>query len=156
MGHDKTNSIKLRLFLLYKRSYLRFFSHSAANKQTVFVSGMQRSGTNMLMKVLDNSLQTSVYHETDVRAFDNFEMLDVKVIRRLLESCKALLFIIKTLCELQKISQVMNEFKPAKTVWIVRNCDDVSNSMLASFKKILLAVSLELFNRKRMNGLLRV
>ncbi len=135
MKYDKTNSIKLRLFLLYKRNYLSLFSPSAANKQTVFVSGMQRSGTNMLMKVLDYSLRAYVYHETDVRAFDNFEMRNVKVIRRLLESSKAPFFIIKTLCELQNISQLTNEFQPAKTIWIVRNYDDVSNSMLASFKK---------------------
>ena len=135
MKHDKTNSIKLRLFLLFKRIYLSLFKLSDLEKQTVLVSGMQRSGTNMLMKVLDYSLQTDVYHETDVRAFDNFEMRNIKVIRRLLDSCKAPLFIIKSLCELQNISQLMNEFQPAKTIWIVRNYDDVSNSVLASFKK---------------------
>ena len=35
--------------------------------QHVFVAGMQRSGTNLLMEVLDASADTQVFHETDPR-----------------------------------------------------------------------------------------
>ena len=38
-------------------------------QQHVFVAGMQRSGTNLLMDVLDASHATQVFHETDPRAF---------------------------------------------------------------------------------------
>ena len=49
----------------------------------VFVAGMQRSGTNMVMDVLERSLGTDVYHENDPRAFERYEMRDPAVIRQL-------------------------------------------------------------------------
>lgn len=43
----------------------------------VFVAGMHRSGTNMLMEVLDWNGLTDVYHEADLRAFTpGYEMRD--------------------------------------------------------------------------------
>ena len=138
MKHDKTKSVKLLLFLGFKKlcSWVR---KSAPDKQTVFISGMQRSGTNMLMKILDYNLNTDVYHETDYRAFDNYKMRDRVVIRQLLARSSASTFIIKSLFELQDIKQLMTDFSPAKTVWIVRSYDDVTNSMLASFRENIIA-----------------
>ena len=50
---------------------------------TLLVAGVQRSGTNMVMDVLERSLETDVYHERDPRAFDNYEMRPLEVIRGL-------------------------------------------------------------------------
>lgn len=102
--------------------------------RTVFVAGVQRSGTNMLMDVLERSYETDVYHERDTRAFDNYQMRPQAVIRQLYEECRTSHFIIKTLCELNRLNDLMRDFAPAKTIWIVRNYEDVVNSMLVSFK----------------------
>ena len=102
----------------------------------VFVAGAQRSGTNMMMDVLERSLQTDIYHETDTRAFDNYLMRDVCVIRALVEESKAPIFVIKALCELDRLTELMTSFEPAKTVWIVRDFNDVVNSALISFKSL--------------------
>ena len=99
-----------------------------------FVAGVQRSGTNMMMDVLEKSYETDVYHERDERAFNNYKMRDVAAVKQLLDRSKAPCFIIKSLCELQGLSQLMKEFSPAKVIWVSRHYDDVSNSMLVSFK----------------------
>jgi hypothetical protein len=99
----------------------------------VFVAGMQRSGTNMLMDVLERSLETDVYHESDPRAFDNYLMRDEAVIRALAKRSPAPVFVVKALCELQRLQRLMNEFRPAKALWVLRRYDDVVNSMLRSF-----------------------
>lgn len=138
MKHDKTNSVKLRFFLMFKKIRL-WVIKPALDKQTVFISGMQRSGTNMLMKILDYNLNTDVYHETDNRAFDHYEMRNRAIIKKLLTRSSAPTFIIKSLFELQDIAQLMTDFSPAKTVWIVRSYDDVSNSILASFRENIIA-----------------
>lgn len=101
--------------------------------RTILVAGCQRSGTNMLMDILDLSLSTDVFHERDDRAFDCYQMRDLLVIKGLQEKSKAPVFVLKTLCELELLPQLAQELSPAKTVWIYRDFRDVVNSMLKSF-----------------------
>ena len=103
----------------------------------VFVAGMQRSGTNLLMDVLDASADTQVFHETDARAFERYEMRDPAVIRQLARQCPAPLFVIKALCELDRIKPLMADFSPAKTLWMVRDWRDSVNSAIKSFSNFV-------------------
>jgi hypothetical protein len=99
----------------------------------VFVAGMQRSGTNLLMDVLDASADTQVFHETDPRAFERYEMRDLAVIRALAQHCPAPVFVIKALCELDRIKPLMEAFVPAQTLWVVRDWRDSVHSAVKSF-----------------------
>jgi hypothetical protein len=101
--------------------------------QHVFVAGMQRSGTNLLMDVLDASAETRVFHETDPRAFERYEMRAPAVIRQLVEESRAPVFVIKALCELDYIPSLMETFSPARTLWVVRDWRDSVNSAIRSF-----------------------
>ncbi len=102
-------------------------------RQHVFVAGMQRSGTNMLMEILEWSAHTDVYHETDPRAFEHYEMRPRAVIHTLAEKSSSSFFIIKSLCELDQLAELMDEFPPARTLWIVRAFDDSVSSAIRSF-----------------------
>jgi hypothetical protein len=99
----------------------------------VFVAGVQRSGTNLLMDVLDASAATRVFHETDPRAFEAYEMRDLPVIQELVQQCRAPVFVIKALCELDRIRMLMDTFTPAKTLWVVRDWRDSVQSAIRSF-----------------------
>lgn len=105
----------------------------SSRQQHVFVAGMQRSGTNMVMEVLDRSFHTDVFHETDSRAFEHYEMRPDAVIRSLAAKSGAPFFVIKALCELDRVKALMEAFPPAKTIWIVRDFNDSVNSAVASF-----------------------
>lgn len=87
-----------------------------------------------MMDVLERSFETDVYHERDPRAFDNYAMRPLPVIRELYRASSSARFVIKALCELQELASLMAEFQPARTVWIVRRYPDVVNSMLVSFR----------------------
>ena len=100
------------------------------HKYTVFVAGVQRSGTNMVMDVLERSYATNVYHESDERAYDHYEMRQRETLRSLARGSKAAVVVFKALCELQELRCLLNEFTPARGVWIVRNYEDVVNSHL--------------------------
>lgn len=102
-------------------------------RQHVFVAGMQRSGTNLLMDVLDASRMTQVFHETDPRAFYNYEMRERAHIRQLAAACPAPVFVIKALCELDQLPSLMQDLNPAQTLWIVRDWRDSVNSAIRSF-----------------------
>jgi len=87
----------------------------------VFVDGLQRSGTHLLMDVLDASAAPRVFHETDPRAFERYEMRDPAVIRQLALASPAPAFVIKAPCELDRIPGLMTMFAPARTLWRVRD-----------------------------------
>jgi hypothetical protein len=121
-----------RVFPKIKNIYYRL--NKPNERSVAFVAGVQRSGTNMTMDVLERSWETDVYHERDERAFENYQMRDPAVIQELYAKSVCPLFVIKSLCELQDLTRLMELFSPARTVWVTRNYDDVVNSMLISFK----------------------
>lgn len=122
------------ILLLSKKHLWQSLSRNDSNaQQRIFVAGMQRSGTNMLMDVLEQSYETAVFHERDSRAFDNYQMREIPVLKTLTNRTSAPAVVIKSLCELDKLSELMQAFTPAKTIWIVRDYNDVVNSMLRSF-----------------------
>src|SRR3712207_6536369 len=53
------------------------------NAVPVYVVGIQRSGTTMLMHALDESPAVDLYHEWNTAAFENFVLRDDAVIRDL-------------------------------------------------------------------------
>lgn len=112
----------------------RALLHPRMPHSVIFVGGVQRSGTNMLMSVLERSFETAVFHETDPRAYDDFVMLPAPVVHRLVAASSAPCVVLKALCELQQLTYLLDEFAPAKALWIVRNYDDMVNSHLRSWK----------------------
>jgi len=124
-------------FLIRKRSrqrVLRVTGNHESKPLVALVAGVQRSGTNMIMDILERSFETEVYHEYDPRAFDNYGMRPPDVIRSLYDSSYAKCVVIKSLCELQHLRALIGEFAPARVIWVVRKYPDVVNSMLASFR----------------------
>ncbi|MBW8364339.1 MAG: sulfotransferase [Rhizobium sp.] len=133
-GHDaRSVSMRIRHALWRHAKAWRQRLRPRPVAQHVFVAGMQRSGTNLLMDVLDASAATQVFHEIDPRAFERYEMRDPAVIRQLALASPAPVFVIKALCELDQLPHLMATFRPAKTLWVVRDWRDSVNSAIRSF-----------------------
>ncbi|ADE15266.1 conserved hypothetical protein [Nitrosococcus halophilus Nc 4] len=124
--------MEYRAFLLKKQAYQTLFLSLPRKdaKRLIFVAGVQRSGTNMLMDVLERSFETKVYHERDPRAFDCYEMRPPRIIHKLVKVSSAPHVVLKALCELQDLRRLMDEFAPSKGIWLVRHYEDVVNSHL--------------------------
>ena len=104
-----------------------------AERLVIFVAGQQRSGTNMLMDVLERHWRTDVYHETDPRAFDQFQMRDLATIKTLVARANASHVVVKALCESQRLRDLLDAFPRARALWLVRDHHDVSESMARQF-----------------------
>ncbi len=126
---------KLETFLLTKQlaQVAHAKLHPDEGRQVVFVGGVQRSGTNMLMDALERSLETAVFHEKDPRAFSDYMMLAPPVIHRLVDASPARCVILKALCELQDLTKLLEDFAPAKVLWSVRRYEDMVNSHVRSW-----------------------
>ena len=105
-------------------------------KLTIFVTGNQRSGTNMVMDVFEKSWATDVFHETDTRAFVNYQMRDTETISTLVKKSPSKRVVVKALCEAQDTKRLIDIHKPAKAIWVVRDYRDVVNSMMISFRNM--------------------
>ncbi len=113
--------------------HLRQHFRPVSDHTRVFISGAQRSGTNMLIECLDWSGQTDVYHESDPRAFRDYQMFPRDVIHSLVNSSRFPFFVIKALCEAEQIKAMLDEFSPAKAIWVVRDFRDTVNSAVRNF-----------------------
>ncbi|CAL1239568.1 sulfotransferase domain-containing protein [Candidatus Methylocalor cossyra] len=124
-----------RLYLLGKTVRWGMRPCPAGARETRLIAGAQRSGTNLVMDILERSWEADVYHESDPRAFQVYRMRPLPIIQELRKRSRAKCFILKALCESQDLPELMEQLAPAKAVWVLRNYNDVVNSMVISFPR---------------------
>lgn len=116
------------------RQRLARLGNPSMPKLTVFVAGLQRSGTNMLMDAYERSPETDVYHESDTRAFQEYQLREVPVLRRLVDGSPARVVVVKALLDGERVRALMDEFAPAKAIWMFRHFSDVINSNMVNWR----------------------
>lgn len=127
-----TNAIEWRL----KRGIKYFRQHLKPNAKLsspIFIVGCQRSGTSMLMSVLDRQIDTWVYSDDHKKAFEKYRLKPLKTRLKLLENARARWVIFKPLCDSQNIDNLLSENSEAKAIWIYRRFQDVSNSAIRNW-----------------------
>lgn len=97
-------------------------------KQVSFVFGCQRSGTKMMMRVLDRSPTTRIFHENNALAFEDFQLRADPVLRALVTANPAPAQIFKPICDSHEADHVLEHFPEATGLWIYRRADDVAAS----------------------------
>lgn len=116
------------------RKLLWRWRHAATQTPlTVLVPGVQRSGTNMMMEVLEQSLETQVFHESDPRAFDGYYLRPLPRLLDLRAKCRAPYFVLKALLDSHMTAELMSYLAPAKAIWIYRDFRDMVNSNMVSW-----------------------
>ncbi|MDP2307595.1 MAG: glycosyltransferase [Pseudomonadota bacterium] len=97
-------------------------------KQVSFVFGCQRSGTKMLMRILDRSPATRIFHENHITAFHDFQLRSDYVLRALVRLNPAPSQIFKPICDSHQADRLLSRFPTARGLWVYRHYDDVANS----------------------------
>jgi Sulfotransferase domain len=101
----------------------------------LFIVGTQRSGTNMLDGVLNNSVETTVYNEDHPHAFVKYRLRPRHEIQQLIQRQRSPWVVFKPLCDSQHIDKLLDTFQGSKAVWIYRNHHDVIRSTLKKWPK---------------------
>lgn len=128
--HELVNTVRSRSLPGLKSLRNRLVRNQSRQRLTVFVAGVHRSGTNMMMDILERSWETDVFNESDSRAFDDYMMRYEAVIRQLVMRSAAPVTVIKALHEAHHLRHLLDAFAPAKALWIFRSYDDAVNSAL--------------------------
>jgi hypothetical protein len=100
------------------------------NRKVIFVSGVQRSGTTLVLRLLDRSWSTVVFHEHFQSAYRQNSLRELSVIGRLIEGAKAPALVFKALNDSDRIHQLLETFHSSRCIWVFRHYPDVVNSIL--------------------------
>jgi hypothetical protein len=102
----------------------------------VFVVGLQRSGTNMLVRGLERDPRFQVYNENHRAAFNRFQLRPDPVIRQLVEQSRHPYVLFKPLCDSHRTADLLDGLglHPApRAMWAYRTVDGRARSAVAKF-----------------------
>jgi hypothetical protein len=101
----------------------------------VYVVGLQRSGTNMLMRGLNTAPEVEVRNENDHHLFHRFRMRSDDVLRDTVTRSRHAFVLVKPLCDSQRIDELLDlsGMAPGRAVWVFRDVDDRARSEVSKF-----------------------
>jgi hypothetical protein len=102
----------------------------------VFLVGVQRSGTNMVVRGLEALPEFKVYNENDRRAFHRFRLRSKTEIRELVERSGHRFVLFKPLCDSHRTNELLDDLgapSPGRAIWAYRSVDGRVRSALAKF-----------------------
>jgi hypothetical protein len=132
---DQLNPIE-RVPSAARKALWRLSNDVSPNAVPVFVTGLQRSGTNMLVRGLERSPEFEVHNENDRAAFDRFRLRPLPTIRSIVVRSPHRFVLFKPLCDSHRLDQLLDDLgtpAPARALWIHRNVDDRVRSSVAKF-----------------------
>ena len=119
-----------------KWRYRRTAATTPGSAVPVFVVGLQRSGTNMLVRGLAAAPETEVHNENDAKAFERFKLRPLPVIESIIANSRHSHVIFKPLCDSHRTDELLDTIsshsKPL-AVWAYRDVEGRVRSALAKF-----------------------
>ena len=120
----------------YRRWRWRRAHDVAPHAIPVFLVGLQRSGTNMLVRGLERSPEFEVRNEKDRGAFDRFRIRADPVIRSIVERSGQRFVLFKPLCDSHRVRELLDGLgtpSSGRAIWAYRSVDGRVRSAVAKF-----------------------
>lgn len=109
----------------------RWSSFPPDDRLGLFIFGCQRSGTTMLVDLLDCSPDVTTFGEGTNRALHSHRLRSPERITRLIRSGPAPVTAMKPICDSQLADVILDQHHGSRAVWIWRNPVDVARSAIA-------------------------
>lgn len=127
-----------RLSVQARKLRWRLGNDRAPNATPLFIVGLQRSGTKMLIYGLNESPEVQMYNESERSpAFLGFELRPDPVIRSLVERSRHTCIVFKALCDSGRVAELLDELgtpSPGRAIWIYRSMEGRARSAVARFQ----------------------
>ncbi len=109
----------------------------------VFILGIQRSGTTMLMFAFHLHPEIAVYDESrKSKAFLDFQLRGMETTEKLIKTSPFPVACFKPLADSHRATQLLQRFPSARFIWALREYSDVANSFLKKFPHATRAIRL--------------
>lgn len=101
----------------------------------VYVVGLQRSGTNMLMRGVDQAPEVEVCNENDRRVFSRFRLRADDVLVATVRSSRHRLVLVKPLCESHRVDELLDlpQLPGGRALWVYREPVGRARSEVSKF-----------------------
>ena len=119
---------------------------AAGTAMPVWLVGVQRSGTNMVVRGLEESPEVEVHNENDGAAFERFRLRPDPVVRQLILASRHRRVLFKPLCDSHRVGDLLALETPTagRAIWAYRGVDGRVRSALAKFGDTNLRVLTEI------------
>jgi Sulfotransferase domain len=98
------------------------------NATPLYVIGLQRSGTTMLMRAFERTPEAEVHHEAmDSKAFSRYELRSDAVVRGIVTSSRQRCVVFKPLIDSHRVVHLIEDLgtpTPGRAIWMYRNVAD--------------------------------
>jgi len=121
---------------LARRRWRRANPIGPGGAMPVLLVGLQRSGTNMLVRGLERDPAFEVHGENSAAAFHRFRLRPDPVIRALVERSRHRYVLLKPLCDSHRTADLLDRLgtaMPPRALWVYRSVDGRARSALAKF-----------------------
>jgi len=101
----------------------------------VYVVGLQRSGTNMLMRGLDEAPEVEVRNENDRTVFDRFRLRSDEVLAATVAASRHQVVLVKPLCESHRVDELLDlpGVRHGRALWVYRDPESRARSEVSKF-----------------------
>ena len=132
---------------LHKRRWRREHGVEPGTATPVFLLGLQRSGTNMIVRGLEEAPEFEVHSENDGAAFEDFRLRPLPDIAAIVAASQHRFVLFKPLCDSHIAHRLLDELgagSPGRAIWAYRSVDGRVSSALAKFGDVNLRVLREI------------
>ena len=119
-----------------KWRWRRAHGSPAGAATAVLLVGVQRSGTNMVVRGLERAPEFEVYNENHPAAFDRFRLRPVDHVRRLVETSRHPYVLLKPLCDSHRSVELLDLLRTGsapRALWVYRSAEGRARSAVAKF-----------------------
>jgi hypothetical protein len=103
----------------------------------VFLVGLQRSGTNMVVRGLERSPEFEVHNENDRDLFFRYELRSIERVRSTVQQSHARFVLFKPLCDSHRVDVLLGRLgtvMPPRAIWAYRGVEGRVRSSLSKFR----------------------
>lgn len=101
----------------------------------IYVVGLQRSGTNMLMRGLDEAPEIEVRNENDRTVFERHRIRSSAQLRSTIAASRQQFVFVKPICDSHRVDELLelDGVAPGRAVWVYRDVDARARSEVSKF-----------------------
>ncbi len=110
------------------------FTRTTPEKTAVFIAGLQRSGTTMLMGIFHLHPQTEVFDDArDSRGYVDFRLRDRQTLRQIIDDSRYRFPCFKIITDSHMLASILDGLPNPKVLWMYREPGPNAASRLAKF-----------------------